>query len=294
MFEIFVQGSLPDVDALHAKLAHVFPDVKKFPLPDVESRATAGIVFYEREARLDETLARTLQIMEAVEKGLGTKAGFDIQVRDLARSEPPGWSEGFKEPFEPVPGLVIRPWDSFSGRAPDENTILLDPKHSFGTGKHPSTRLCLEVLAQLASDSRLDSRDVLDVGCGTGILAVAAVKMGASRALGVDIDPECVRAARKNALHNNLSQAIEIRQGSLDAVQGKYGLVLANLVASVLISVGPKIPGCLKDGGLAVVSGFGENQSAEMRRLFEGCGLGIEREFTLDGWSAFLMTRERE
>ncbi|MDY7001277.1 MAG: 50S ribosomal protein L11 methyltransferase [Thermodesulfobacteriota bacterium] len=289
MLEIFVQGPVPDMDALWLELARVFPDAKKFPLPGPENTETAGIVFYEREARLDETLVQALGIMEAVEKRLGAGAKFDIHVRDLTRSEPPGWSEGFKEPFEPVPGLVIRPWDSLSVRAPDENTILLDPKHSFGTGKHPSTRLCLEALAQLAAESRIASCEVLDVGCGTGILAVAAVKMGAHKAIGVDIDPECVGAARKNALYNNLSKAVEIRQGSLDVVQDKYDLVLANLVASVLISVGARIPGYLKDGGLAVVSGFGENQSAEMRRLFEGLSLGIEREFTLDGWSAFLV-----
>jgi ribosomal protein L11 methyltransferase len=137
----------------------------------------------------------------------------------------------------------------------------------------------------------LRRRNVLDFGCGTGLLAIAAIKMGAKSALGVEIDGPSAEAAERNVKLNHLSPTIKIKKGSWDAVQEKYHLIMANLVASVLIRTGETLPGHLKDQGLAVVSGFGENQLNEIKQLFTRIGLIISQQFTLESWAALVLEK---
>lgn len=134
--------------------------------------------------------------------------------------------------------------------------------------------------------------EVLDFGCGTGLLAIAAIKMGAKSALGVEIDGPSAEAAEGNVKLNHLSHTIKIKEGSWDAVQEKYDLIMANLVASVLIRTGKYLPDHLKDQGLAVVSGFGENQLNEMKQLFTRIGLIISQQFTLESWAALVLAKD--
>jgi ribosomal protein L11 methyltransferase len=166
----------------------------------------------------------------------------------------------------------------------------LDPGHAFGTGKHPTTRLCLQILDSLIQ-AVLHIKRALDFGCGTGILAMAAVRLGAHQALGVEMDAASAKTAKRNVRLNRLEQRIEIREGSWDAVEGPFDLVLANLVASALFRTGDRIAGYMEDHGWAVVSGFGMNQVGEVLPVLEKSGLVLDRQYNLDGWAGLLLRK---
>ena len=169
--------------------------------------------------------------------------------------------------------------------APD--TVLLDPDSSFGTGKHPSTQLCLELLDQLV-DKREPNRVLLDLGCGTGVLAIAALKMGtAATALAVDIDREAVRVAAGNVEINGLSERITVRQGSWAAVSGRFDLIVANLVPSVLLSIGSGLRDHLQEGGSVIVAGFRTGQAEMVADSLAGQGLRAQGRADREGWTAF-------
>jgi ribosomal protein L11 methyltransferase len=132
---------------------------------------------------------------------------------------------------------------------------------------------------------------VIDFGCGTALLRIAAVKWGASHCQGVEIDPEAAATAKKNAVLNGLSEKIRISRGSWEAVEGKMDLILANLVPSVLLRTGAELPSHLVEQGRAVVSGFGRNQCSEMEDFFSSLGLKATERLDLNGWSALVMQR---
>ena len=187
--------------------------------------------------------------------------------------------------------MRIQPWNPDLIQAPDSGTVIIDAENAFGTGKHPSSCLCLQFLVSAARSSSREGKggDVLDFGCGTGLLAIAAIALGARKALGVEIDRQSVQTARKNVALNRLEHRITIRQGSWEEVQGKFDLVLANLVPAVLFRTGQNIPNHLKDEGRAVIAGFGRNQMGDMERFFMDAGLFTQKTMIQDGWGLLVM-----
>jgi len=293
-FEITIEGPFTAISRLHSKLDSFSPVMKRIPLHNDEHPEIGRIIIVEsNEDRLDHELTGISAIVTETERGLSLDPGFDIRVRNLAYSEPSAGSSQFAEPFNPIPSITIQPWAPELARTKDPNTIIIDPHHAFGTGKHPSTLLCLTIMDLMAKDtsqaSYIKGCKVLDFGCGTGLLAIATIKMGAESAMGVEIDAQAARAAKNNVALNRLSQRIDIREGSWEVVNGKFDLVLANLVVSVLLKTGKSIPRHLTPSGAAVVAGFGENQAKDIKCFFQEQGLTVTRQFTLKGWSAFTM-----
>ena len=299
-FEITIEGPFTGISRLNSKLDSFSPVMKRVPLHYDEDREIGRIlIVITGEDRLDRELSSISGIVTETERMLSLKSGFEIRVRNLAYSEPSAGSSQFAEPFKPIPSITIQPWSPELEHISDPHTIILDPHHAFGTGKHPSTLLCLKIMDLMAKDtpraSNIKGCKVLDFGCGTGLLAIAAIKMGAETAMGVELDAQAARAAKTNVALNRLSQRIDIREGSWEVVNGKFDLVLANLVISVLLRTGKSIPRHLTQSGAAVVSGFGENQADEMKRFFEEeAGLTVTRRFTLKGWGAFVMVQSRK
>jgi ribosomal protein L11 methyltransferase len=163
---------------------------------------------------------------------------------------------------------------------------------AFGTGLHPTTRLCLAALERLAGDGELPAGSrVLDVGCGSGILGIAAARLGASHVLGIDTDPIAIEATTANASLNGLGAAVEARSGSLPSDAGPFDVVLANLIASLLVELGPALRAELRPGGALLASGIFTDREAEVRSAFEGAGLAVV-DRTADGdWVAFRAVR---
>lgn len=183
------------------------------------------------------------------------------------------WINNWKKYFHPIPvgeKLLIRPeWEECDagGRA----VLCLEPGLAFGTGTHETTRLCMELLEKYAKPGF----DMLDVGCGSGILSVAALLLGAKRAVGVDIDPLAVKTARENAARNQVEDRFEGVCGNLtEQVQGAYDIVAANLVADIILTLTQDIGRFLKPGGVYLMSGIID---AREREVLEA----VEQSFTI-------------
>lgn len=186
--------------------------------------------------------------------------------------------------------IVIRPTWRRHRRAPDDVVIAMDPGMAFGTGLHPTTRLCLAALEPLADDGRLAGARVLDVGCGSGILAIAAVRLGAARALGVDTDPIAIESTAANARRNGLVRRVRARVGSLPSGEPPCDVVLANLIAGVLVPLAPALRVELVPGGTLVASGIFIDREAEVRSAFVAAGLRITRRSAEGEWVALEAT----
>ncbi|RJX29090.1 MAG: methyltransferase domain-containing protein [Desulfarculus sp.] len=232
------------------------------------------------------------------------KAQVQAYARELAALAPPGavtvsfralppedWSLNWKKHFHPR--LVARriivapPWEPASP-AEGQVVIVIDPGQAFGTGQHESTQLVLRRIERLADQGHLPGR-VLDVGCGSGILALAALRLGAASALAIDIDPQAVEAARANARLNGLSQGLEANLTPLDQIGERFPLVLANLTAKDLMELAGPLAARLAPGGELVASGLLVEQIGPVRQAFAGLGLSLVEQDSLAGWAALVL-----
>jgi ribosomal protein L11 methyltransferase len=217
-------------------------------------------------------------------QAFGLRPIGDLRTRIVNESD---WATAWQEHFHVLHlgrRLVIKPSWRRHSRVDDQVVIDLDPGMAFGTGLHPTTRLCLQALEALADRAPLGR--VLDVGCGSGILSIAAVKLGGTRALGVDIDPIAVEATIANARHNRVGKRVRAREGSIPSGEGPFDTVLANLIAGVLIEIAPDLAGELVPGGTLVGSGIFIEREPATRRALEAAGFEIVRRWDETDWVA--------
>ncbi len=199
------------------------------------------------------------------------------------------WAEAWKAHFPVLRvgrRLVVRPTWRRHRRLPDDVVLALDPGMAFGTGLHPTTRLCLAAVESLADRGLIADSRILDVGCGSGILAIAALKLGARAGLGVDTDPIAIEATAANATRNRLGRRLRAREGSLPSGDGPFDVVLANLIASVLIALAPLLRDELRRGGVLLASGIFVDREAEVRTAFESAGFDIAGRSEEGEWVA--------
>ena len=162
---------------------------------------------------------------------------------------------------------IVPGWEQYDT---DRTAITMDPGMAFGTGTHETTALCLEVL-----DERVRGGErVLDIGTGSGILAIAALKLGAAAAEGVDIDPMCVRTAGENAVRNGVEDRLTVLVGDLsDKASGVYDLITANIVAAAILSLAPHVPALLAPGAVFIASGIIDTRKEEVLAGLRAAGL---------------------
>ncbi len=234
-----------------------------------------------------------------VDAALGHLQAFGLgEIGDLATNvvHESDWAAAWKQHFPILRvgrRIVIRPTWRRHRRAPGEIVIAMDPGMAFGTGLHPTTRLCLAGIEAWADAGRLargaarDGRTrLLDLGCGSGVLAVAAGLLGAGRMVGLDIDPIAVAATRANARRNGLARRLTARAGSLPSGEPAFDLMAANLVASVLIDLAGQIRDELGPGGRVLASGIFVDRELGVVAAFEAAGLAVSGR-ALDGdWVA--------
>lgn len=203
------------------------------------------------------------------------------------------WAEAWKAHF-PVLRIgrrvVIRPTWRRHRATPGDVVLALDPGMAFGTGLHPTTRLCLAALERIADEGRLDGAAALDVGCGSGILAIAAARFGAARVLGVDTDPIAIEATVANARRNAVAQRIRARHGTLPSGAGPFDVVLANLIAGLLVELAADLRAELRPGGTLLASGIFVDREADVRSAFDGADLRVTRRSVEGDWVALEAT----
>jgi ribosomal protein L11 methyltransferase len=162
---------------------------------------------------------------------------------------------------------------------------------AFGTGLHPTTRLCLAGIEAFADRGDLAGARVLDVGCGSGILAIAALKLGAATGLGLDTDPIAVEATLANARRNRLVRRLRARDGSLPSGEPPFDVVLANLIAGLLVPLAPTLHDELRPGGSILASGIFIDREGEVGEAFDAAGLEVAGRTAEGDWVALEAVR---
>lgn len=261
------------------------------PDPDEVPSEECFIKAYYAVAGEVETLRR--QIRERLEWLAGFIPGLTPALPEVGEVRTEDWAEGWKQHFHAVrigPRLVVKPtWEDFPP-APADVVVNLDPGMAFGTGTHGTTRLCLEVLARLFERSPAPQR-VLDVGTGSGILAIAAAALGAKRVLACDIEPVSCRIASENARLNAVEEFMEVTGEPLQSLERDFDLVLANILAEENIRLAPELVGRLAPGGALVLSGVLLEKEEMVREAFAAFPLAGPEITHREEWSCLLYRR---
>lgn len=212
-----------------------------------------------------------------------------LQVRILREED---WGNAWKQ-YYPVLHVgerivVVPAWRRFRAR-PEQVVLRLDPGMAFGTGLHPTTQLCLQAL-----ERRLrPGMRVLDLGTGSGILAIAAARLQSGPVLALDNDPVAVEAARCNVRRNRLTGRVEVVEGTLQPGQGPFDLILANLLARALLEMPPLLAAALSPQGLLIASGVLVEQAGEVAAAFAAAGLEVLEQPQQDDWVALVARRSQ-
>lgn len=212
-----------------------------------------------------------------------------ITIADCATED---WVNNWKQYFHPMPigeKLLIRPtWEDEYDSA-GRKVLHIEPGLAFGTGSHPTTKLCLETLEKYIDENST----VLDIGCGSGILSIASLLLGAKTAFGVDIDSLAVKTAIANAKENDLDESrFTAVQGNLsDKVNGKYSVVVANIVADIIMEFNKEVADFLDDDGVYITGGIIENREEEVLFSFAQNGFEVKERFEEKGWLVFVVQK---
>ena len=264
-----------DIEQQVAEIAHV--DLIEQELLDKPRDQVIIHMYLEPGASPVETLALISARMEAA--GIA----YTVETEGVEQED---WQNAWKKYYHAMDigeRLAIVPgWEDYRT---DRIRIVMDPGMAFGTGTHETTSLCLETLDSLVRGGER----VLDIGTGSGILAIAALKLGADSAEGVDIDPVAVRTAGENAALNGVADKLTVLVGDLsDKASGKYDIITANIVANAIMSLAPAVPGLMADDAVFIASGIIDSRKDEVIAALEAAGLAVLEVKEKRGWECIV------
>lgn len=232
-----------------------------------------------------EELAQVRQILARLkaQDPDGKYGRLELEMKDVDEED---WSNAWKKYYHPVQvgeHLVVCPsWEAYD-RKPDEVVLTLNPGMAFGTGTHDTTRLCMELLEKYITPQDT----VLDVGCGSGILAITAALLGANKIIGCDIDEVAVKVAGENAALNGVQDRIAFHQGDLTSqVEGSFQIICANIVADVIIRLSEDAGRYLAKDGIFITSGIIDTREQDVLNALEQNGFQVIERRTSGGWVA--------
>lgn len=216
--------------------------------------------------------------------------GLDVGIATIVSREvdEDDWAKAWKKYYKPVrvsDHVTVSPsWEVYEAEA-DEKVIRLDPGMAFGTGTHPTTVLCIRALEKVIQGGE----NVIDVGCGTGVLSIAAAKLGASSILALDLDQVAVESATLNVGMNEVSDQVTVRKNDLlHGIEGQYDLVVANILAEVIVTFVDQVAERLKSGGTYITAGIISNKADMVKEALEKDGLPVVETFHEEDWVAFI------
>ena len=244
------------------------------------------------------------EVVATTDRALGHLQAFGLrEIGELATSvvHESDWATAWKRHVHVMRigrRIVIRPTWRRHRRAPGDVVIAMDPGMAFGTGLHPTTRLCLAGIERWADEGRLARGSapggrarLLDVGCGSGVLAVTAGLLGAGELVGVDTDPIAIEATLANARRNRIARRVRAWQGSVPTGAGPFELVVANLIASVLVALAPELRDELRPGGRLLASGIFVDRERDVRAACAAAGFAIVHREVEGDWVALDLER---
>ncbi len=239
---------------------------------------TPVVSFYTDE---DWDVSKLPQSISALAKGITSKL---MDEED--------WENNWKEYYKPLhigKSVVIKPfWEEYEAK-PSEKVVVMDPGAAFGTGSHETTSMCIEMLENYITPQST----VLDIGCGSGILAVTACVFGANSAVAVDIDPLAVKTTMENAELNGVEEKITAIAGNLtEKVSGKFPVVVANIVADVIISLCQNVYEFMADDGVFICSGIISDRADDVKSALISSGFEIISTNNKKDWYAFSVKRK--
>lgn len=240
--------------------------------------------YFSEEFNQSELLELVKEKLDFISRFLNVGEGYS----GCSEVDDEDWSTAWKKYYKPVKiseRVVIKPsWEEYSPGA-NEVIIELDPGMAFGTGTHETTKMCVQLIEKYVRQG--DS--ALDIGCGTGILSIAAAKLGAAQITAVDIDEVAVRVTRENCAINRTENNINAFKGVIEDVpQEKVDIIFANIIANVIIDIAKLIPLYLKAGGHMVASGIIKERKQEVLEAYTKMGFGCEEEIELGEWVAIV------
>lgn len=272
LFKVSISIAPDAEDAVVEMLSELFAQPASV-YTDTEKHRTSAITYVEGFSNADR--ARVRDGLRAIQA-----AGLDIGSGRLSVKQVPheNWAESWKRHFKPLEisrRLIVLPSWSKRRAKNGQAVVVLDPGLSFGTGHHPTTAFCLEQIAARRDEMR--SQRLLDIGCGSGILAIAAAKLGYAPVEAFDFDPEAVRVAKANAAVNKVSFAISQRDLTRMPFRSpkKADVVCANLIYDLLIQERDRILARLAPGGTLVLAGILRAQFPNVQRAYESAGLQL-------------------
>jgi len=270
-FESFLRGG-------QGRWDYIEEDLMK--LRDGKTVVTAYLADNDQGARTLEELGAALERL----RGLDADREWGELALAVSGVQEEDWAHGWKKYFTPTKvgrKLVVCPsWERYEAK--DGETVLsLDPGMAFGTGTHDSTRLCLLML----EEAQPPGKRVLDLGCGSGILSIAALLLGATEALGVDIEEAAVKTAAENAARNGVADRARYVLGNLaEGARGTFDIVLMNIVADVIIPFLPQVPDLLNKGGVFLASGIIDDRAQDVLAAMDAAGLSPHKNLESAGW----------
>ena len=255
---------------------------------DLEKQFSLVSVFLEQGTFAPPAARREIAAGLKRIAGFGLKTGASkIEIAKVKRED---WAESWKRHFHPIEigkTLLVKP--SWSKKRPAKNqaVVILDPGLSFGTGQHPTTSFCLDQIAR-GRENRTQLSTFLDIGTGSGILAIAAAKLGYAPVVAFDFDPDSVRVAKENLRKNRVTALVKLTRGDVTKLPFKparqFDLVCANLISNLLIAERRRIVNRVKRGGTLVLAGILAVEFAEVERAFADLGLKLTASRVENEW----------
>ena len=237
---------------------------------------------------LIETIRAHLTLLPSDAESRNTLGTLKLETRTV---DDQAWTDIWKKYFKPFHAsghLVIKPtWENFTP-VPGDKIIEIDPGMAFGSGTHETTSMCLSLLEEVISGGE----EIIDVGTGSGILAIGAALLGAGHVLAIDIDPDAVRVARDNVKLNQVDSLISVQQGNLlDRISDTCDICVANIISDVIIAFAAPLMSHIRPRGLFITSGIVNTRSEEVAQALTDAGYEILRHTKKGEWSAFLCRR---
>ena len=234
---------------------------------------------------LIENITGRLSALQETMSGVGSLRVETRSVNDKSWADV--WKKYFK-PFYAGQHLVVKPtWEPFDP-VPGDKVIEIDPGMAFGSGTHETTGMCLSIL----EENIQGGEDIIDVGTGSGILAIGAALLGAGHVLAVDIDPDAVKVAAENVANNHVQEIVTVQQGNLlEKVNAVCDICVANIISDVIISFAAPLMSHIRPGGLFICSGIVSMRGDEVAQALLDAGYEILQKYTRGEWTAFLSRR---